>query len=303
MHTILIACESHKQQAQAIADHLKLPLHEVVVTHFADSEISVGLKASAPSLASLHAIVVHSTSYPVNENLVELLLTLQMLKNKGVKKITAVIPYFGYARQDRLQGGESVAGFVLRLLQEAGADSVVTVELHNPNIIDDAPLPVTNIVLTDVIADYIAQQEEQNDLTIIAPDRGALGRVEAIADRLDASTMVYDKERYAVNKTRITASSGTCKTLKGIIVDDIIDTGSTMMQVADKLHDEHSSCHMFAFAVHPVLSGDARRKLQESYFERIWITNTITWDQGTLPDKFVVVDISKYIADSLRTLI
>ena len=303
MDTVLIAAESHMHLAHRIAKHLGLPLHEVVTTRFADSEISVDLKAGDTSLASLHVIIVHSTSRPVHDHLVELLLMLHMLKNKGARKITAVIPYFGYARQDKQNGGESVAQCIVRLLRDAGADGIVTVELHNPAVMHNAALPVIDIKLTDVIVDFIKTQGDPLEWTVIAPDKGAFERAEAIAQELNTPVLVYDKERYDVNKTRLKSSDGTCSTLKGIIVDDIIDTGSTVMHVAQQLHEEDSACRLFAFCVHPVLSNNAAQNLQESVFERIWVTDTVSRKHGELPSKFVTIDISKVIAEQVRLLV
>lgn len=303
MQTFIVADKAHLALAAAIAAQLQLPLYELQTTRFADSEMSVALKDDVAIPQHGHALVVHSTSNPVNENLMQLLLTLQMLKNKGVATITAVIPYFGYGRQDEKGGSESVAQFVMRLLREAGADRMVTVELHNADILQGAALPVTDIKLAGFIAEYIKMQGGPADRTVIAPDRGAQERVDAIARVLDAPMLVYDKERYAVNKTRITASDGTCMTLKGILVDDIIDTGFSLMHVADKLRGERSACRLSVFGVHAVLSGHAAMALQESAFEHIWVTNTVPWPQGILPTKYVVIDISQQIAQVLAGLI
>lgn len=302
MQTFVIAHEKNFPLAAAVADRLQLPLYALQTVRYADSEIQVRVKDDVVIPSGSHALIVHSTSRPVQETFMELLLTLHLLKSKGVAKITAIIPYFGYARQHGNNGDESTAHFVFRLLREAGADEVVTVELHNPDIVINAPLPVINIKLDRWIADYIKKQGVPAEWTIIAPDRGAFERVEHIARELDVPTMVYDKERYAVNKTRIISSEGECITLKGIIVDDIIDTGSTIIDVAQRLHDEHSVCRMFAFGVHAVLSGDALKHLQNSVFERVWVTNTIPI-QVELPSKIVVVDISAALAATLEDII
>lgn len=303
MQTFVIAQEAHFALATALAEHLHLPLYGLRTIRYADSEIQVRVKDNVEIQHGSHALVVHATSRSVHETLMELLFAVHMLKGKGVATVTAVIPYFGYARQDKATAGDSPAHFVMRLLQEAGVNRIVTVELHNPDIVHNAPLEVLHVKLDHAIAEYIKTQGVPAEWTIIAPDRGALDRVEHIAHELNAPTMVYDKERYAVNKTRITDSKGECVTLKGIVVDDIIDTGSTIMHVAQRLHDEHSACRMFAFGVHAVLSGNAVSELQNSLFERIWVTNTIPWQPSDLPSKCVVIDISEEIAHVVRALL
>jgi ribose-phosphate pyrophosphokinase len=300
MQAFIVTHEMCLALATSLAASLQLSLFEMQTTRFADSEMCISLK-NARELPSGHAIVLHALSYPVSDNLVHLLLALHMLKNKGVQKITVVIPYFGYARQDKELDGESGAHFVMRLLREAGADRIVTVELHNPDIIHGAPLPVTNITLDHFIAQEIEKFGVATQWTLIAPDKGAQQRVESIAQEMHVPVMVHEKERYAVNKTRIVGSEGSCDTLKGIVVDDIIDTGSTLMNVAQKLHEEHSACQLFALGIHPVLSKNAASALQDSLFERIWITNTIP-QQAPLFSKFSVIDVSPEIARALTAL-
>lgn len=303
MHACIIAHEGYRSLASAIAHHLQLPYYEVQTTHFADSEIAVTFKESGIIPQESRAFIVHSTSRPVNDTLIELLLTVQMLKSKNFAQITAIVPYFGYARQDRQNEGESVAHFVLRLLRDAGVDHLITVELHNPALAEDAPLPTTNIRLNDFLTSYLKTHEDCSQLSIIAPDEGALERVRSIAHGLNVPIAHFYKERYDVNKTRIYASDGICKTTKNIIIDDIIDTGSTLLQVVDRLQAEHPGCRLFACCIHAVLSNDARNNVQKSPLETLWVTNSISWPKGALPEKVIVIDISKEIADAVRMLL
>lgn len=299
MHTFILAPEQSFSLAHNIAQDLQLPVGKVLTTHFADSEIAVSFETDQ-NITNGHAVVVCATSRPVNDHLIQLLFTLKQLKNKGVSRITVVMPYFGYARQDNAP--ESIAHFVLRLLKQAGADKVVTVELHNPAIKDNSPLPIVNILLHDVLAESIARIT-QKDVTIIAPDEGALSRAQLVAQHLDAALVVCDKERFSVNKTRLVSISGSCSTFIGVVVDDIVDTGSTLINVAHGLREQHDTCHLYAFMVHPVLSADAIEALQHSPFEQIWITNSIAWPLDALPNKFHVIDIHKKIAASLAHLL
>ncbi|MEX0848742.1 MAG: ribose-phosphate diphosphokinase [Candidatus Dependentiae bacterium] len=303
MKQIIIASEHQVQLAEQIAQKMNVPLIMSKTVRFADSEMRIDFVVDNDLILEAHAIVVHSTGRPVHDNLMWLLLTCYQLKQKGVKTITAVIPYFGYGRQDKNSDGTvGAVQMIARMLEVAGIDQIVTVELHVPEVIKYFSIPVHNIKLDNFIAHFLKHYCIKKDCTFIAPDKGADDRVVAIANQLDAPVMHFAKERYAVNQTRIISSQGTCKTDKSIIIDDIIDTGSTIVHVAQELYQKNRSCNIAAFAVHPVLSANASDYLQQSVLSKVWVTNSIQLAIDQQFKKLEVVDISDEIVACLDNI-
>ncbi len=295
----IVTSEKQANLAHDISQKLKLPLLQAKTIRFADSEMRVHFD-DAPAMAKDHAIIVHSTSRPVHDSLMWLLLCCHALKQKGVQRITAVIPYFGYGRQDKNpDGSPGAAHLVAQMLETAGINQIVTMELHEPEIIGFFSIPVHNINLDRFIAQFLKNKCGDGKCTLIAPDHGAMDRTAAIAAQIDAPTMVFQKERYAVNQTRIIASKGSCETDHAVIVDDIIDTGSTIINVAQELQQAHPACAVSAFAVHPVLSANASDCLQGSVFHKVWVTNTIQLSSEQQFQKLEVVDVRGEIVHAL----
>lgn len=298
----IVASEKQAKLARNIAQQLKLPLHEAETIRFADSEMRVHFDG----LNNLddHAIIVHSTSRPVHDNLMWLLLCCHALKQKGINRVTAVVPYFGYGRQDKNPDGSlGAAHLVAQMLEAAGVNEIVTVELHEPEIIGYFSIPVRNINLSSFIANFLKSKCDNGSCTLISPDHGAADWTAEIAAQINAPTMVFQKERFAVNQTRIVASKGTCETKHAVIVDDIIDTGSTIINVAQELQQTHPTCIVSAFAVHPVLSANASDCLQQSVFNKVWMTNTIQLHVETIFEKLEIVDVSGEIASNLQQIL
>jgi ribose-phosphate pyrophosphokinase len=304
MRPIIIASENQKQLAERIAQQMSIPFIMPKTVHFADSEMRIDVSDDEHLIFGAHAIIVHSTSRPVHDNLIWLLLTCHQLKQKGIKKITAIIPYFGYGRQDKNPDGTiGAAQLIAQILEVAGIEQIITVALHVPEIADFFSIPVYNIKLETFIADFLKRQYPKGDCTLVSPDKGADDRIAAIAEQLHVPVMHFAKERYAINQTRIVSSQGTCKTKNAIIIDDIIDTGSTIMHVAQELHQKNISCNIAAFAVHPVLSSNASDCLQQSVFSNIWVTNSIQLADEQQFEKLDVIDISGEIVKCLDDLI
>jgi ribose-phosphate pyrophosphokinase len=187
----------------------------------------------------------------------------------------------------------------MSLLHQTGADELVTVELHNPMTVEHAPLPVINIRPYAFLAQAVRERTTFEDLTVITPDSGSLERAQEVAQELKGQLMLFEKERYDVNRTRITRVEGNCKTVDGLIVDDIIDTGSTLVNVARALQGELGSCRLSVLAVHARLSGGAVARLEQFPFERIYVTNSIT-QPTPLPERYVVIDIAPLIAEWIQ---
>lgn len=297
MSACLLTDDHSFDLATRIADLLNVPLYRLQTVQFADGEFEVSLQED---LALYDQVVfLHMTAKPVQDRFMHLLLSLKELKKKGAEHITLVAPYFPYARQDKPVDGMSVAHFLMMLLRQAGADRLVTLELHNPATAECAPLSVINIRPYTFLATAIQEHIPFEDLTVISPDKGSFERAQTVAQASGAELMLFEKERYDVNKTRIIGMQGTCKTMNGLIVDDIIDTGSTLVNIAQALQDELGACRLSVLAVHPVLSGNAVNRLEQFPFERIYVSNSIALPKN-LSERYVVIDIAPLIAERIR---
>lgn len=304
MHPVLIADEKQDILAKHVATETKLPLVEPHMARFADSEVRIMFEDPLELLPNSHAIIVHSTSRPVHDNLIWLLLVSQALQTHQVNKISAIIPYFGYGRQDtKPDGREAAVHMIIKCIEHAHIEDLITVDLHVPNITNFFSIPVYNIMLERFIADFLQKQFGKEQLTLVAPDKGAINRSQSIAQLLDVPLMVFQKERYAINKTRVIASQGTCNTECAVIIDDIIDTGSTIINVAQELQKGHPSCKIYAFGVHAVLSDNAADCLQESAFQKVWVTNSIQLSAEQQFEKLEVIDISSELVKPLHEII
>ncbi len=304
MHPVLIADEKQDVLAKHIATETRLPLVEPHMVRFADSEMRITFEDPLKLLPSSHAIIIHATSRPVHDNLVWLLLVSQVLRTHQVKKISALIPYFGYGRQTtKSNGKEGAVHVIIQLIEQTHIADLITVDLHVPNIANFFSIPVYNITLEQFIADFLRKKFTKEELTIIAPDNGAVGRAEQVAQLLDVPMMLFEKERYAINKTRVIASQSRCNTQYAVIIDDIIDTGSTIINVAQELQKNHPSCKIYAFGVHAVFSDNAPDCLQESVLKNIWVTNTIQLSSDQQFEKLEVIDVSATLVKPLHEII
>lgn len=304
MKKILIAARDQKRLARQIVDATGIDLVEVDTVHFADTEIKPILNDTNNQLLDSHAIIVHSTSMPVNDNLIWIVLVCDMLRLKGVKKISAIIPYFGYGRQDIYDDGSQGAGCsVMRMLEAVGISEFITVELHAPALQKAvSSIQIHNIQMNSFIAEWILKEYKDHDLTIIAPDKGATERAEYIASILGVPLIRATKERYEPDKTRLLSLSDSCKSKYALIIDDIIDTGSTMLHVIEKIRESNDRCNIDIFAIHPVLSNNASQALQASSVHRVWVTDSIELQNQQLFEKIHIVDISSLLVKVLRDL-
>jgi len=308
MKTFVVAQKEHNALAKGVAQALGLSLIEPQTVHFADSELRV-LMPDLSVCAGAHAIVVHSTAPPVQENMFWLFQTCHALQQAGVKKITAVVPYLGYARQEKNPDGTVGAmQLIARLIEAAGVDQLVTVALHDPSIVSFFSIPVYGITLAPFLADFFSQHYKQGEVTLVAPDEGAAAFVDQIAELMKAPSIYFEKERYAVDKTRVLSSSGVCNTTDAVVIDDIIDTGSTIIDVGRLLFEKMGCSQeqgrtVYACAIHPVFSANAVDCLQESMFARVWVTNSIALPKEKMFEKLQVIDISAPIAQVVHQLL
>ncbi|MFA6037334.1 MAG: ribose-phosphate pyrophosphokinase [Legionellales bacterium] len=260
--------------AQAVADHLNIPLGKALVSRFSDGEIRLEI---LENVRGKDVFVVQSTCAPSNDNLMELLVMADALRRASAKKITAVIPYFGYARQDRRVRSARVpitAKVIADMLAAVGFTRIVTVDLHADQIQGFFDMPVDNVYATKVLlADIQAQYD--HDLTIVSPDVGGVVRARAFAKRLnDAELAIIDKRRPRPNESQVMNIIGEVKGRTCIIIDDIVDTAGTLCLAAKALK-ESGAKKVAGYITHPVLSGDALKNISASELDEVVVTDTI----------------------------
>ena len=286
--------------AKNVANHFKKNLYAPNVVKFADSEINLQFKEDI-NINQKEVVVIHSTVYPVNENLLQLIFLIDCLKNMGAAKVHAIIPYFGYSRQceygDKDLPGH--AGIVAKMLEIAGVDSVAVVEAHDETLASFFSVPFKNIKIDQILAQHIKNNcIDLHDCCLVAPDEGAAKRVTKIGKMLNMTTLFFTKKRCGINKVEIIESSGKIACKSAIIIDDIIDTGGTALKVADILASQEAA-HIFGYFIHPVLSGNAIGQLMRGSLQKAYVSDSIALQDNEKVDKIEVFDISQALIDYL----
>jgi ribose-phosphate pyrophosphokinase len=269
----LLAGNSNKSLAAAIGDYLDVPLTRAQVRRFADMEVFVTIDEN---VRGEDVFVIQSTSYPANDNLLELLICIDALQRASARRITAVTPYFGYARQDRKTGGRTPisAKLVANLITRAGADRVLTLDLHAGQIQGFFDIPTDNLVAFPVMADDIRRRHRTDDLMIVSPDVGGVVRARQLADRLDVPFAIVDKRRTAPGESEVMNIIGEVKGRRCILFDDIVDTAGTLCNAAQAIIDE-GALSVSAYVSHGVLSGPACSRVMASVLDELVVTDTI----------------------------
>jgi ribose-phosphate pyrophosphokinase len=269
----LLAGNSNKSLAAAIGDYLDVPLTRAQVRRFADMEVFVTIDEN---VRGEDVFVIQSTSYPANDNLLELLICIDALQRASARRITAVTPYFGYARQDRKTGGRTPisAKLVANLITRAGADRVLTLDLHAGQIQGFFDIPTDNLVAYPVMADDIRRRHNTDDLMIVSPDVGGVVRARQLADRLDVPFAIVDKRRTAPGESEVMNIIGEVKGRRCILFDDIVDTAGTLCNAAQAIMDE-GALSVSAYVSHGVLSGPACERVTTSVLDELVVTDTI----------------------------
>jgi len=287
--------------ATAVATYLGVEVGKAQVGTFSDGEIQVEL---GENVRGMDCFVVQSTSAPANAHIMELLIMIDALRRSSARRITAVIPYYGYARQDRKVNPRVpiTAKLVADLLVTSGTDRVLCIELHAGQIQGFFNIPVDNLYATPVLLDAVRSRYGREPLTIVSPDAGGVERSRAYAKRLDATLAIVDKRREAANVSEVMNIIGDVKGRACVIVDDIADTAGTLTQAADALAREGASS-VSAAITHPVLSGPALKRIAESRLEEVVVTDTI----GLRPEavesgRFRVVSIAHLLGESIRRI-
>ena len=272
----ILAGNSNRPLAEAISACINLPLTKASIRRFSDMEVFVEIEEN---VRGEDVFVIQSTSYPTNDNLMELLISLDALKRGSARRITAVIPYFGYARQDRKSGPRTPisAKLVANLITEAGADRVLTMDLHAGQIQGFFDIPTDNLYAAPVLVKDIKSKLNGEDLVIVSPDVGGVLRARGLAKRLNADLAIIDKRREKAGVSEVMNIIGDVKDRRCILVDDIVDSAGTLCNAGVALMDQGATS-VHAYVTHGVLSGGAVARVSASPIEKMVITDSI---QGT----------------------
>jgi ribose-phosphate pyrophosphokinase len=274
----LLAGNSNLPLARSIADYLEMPLTEASVRRFADEEIFVEINEN---VRGEDVFVVQSTSYPVNDNLMELLICIDALRRASAKRITAVIPYFGYARQDRKPGPRTPisAKLVANLITVAGASRVLTMDLHAGQIQGFFDIPADNLFAVPVLARDVKSHYQLSNVMVVSPDVGGVVRARALAKRLDAQLAIVDKRRDRPGESEVMNVIGEVHGKDCLLIDDIVDSGGTLCNAADALLADGATS-VTAYITHGVLSGGAVARITSSQLKELVITDSIQPTSG-----------------------
>ncbi len=294
----IFAGNSSRKLAKEICQQLDLELGELDVGKFSDGETSVNIKES---VRGCDVFIVQSTNTPVNDNLMELLLICDACKRASAGRITAVMPYFGYARQDRQAHARDPisAKVVADIIQTAGANRVLTMDLHSSQVQGFFNMPVDNLLGMPVLAKYIKKIGVPEDLIIVSPDTGSVVRSRAMASRFDAPLAIIDKRRPRANVMEVMNVIGDVRGKTCLMLDDMIDTGGTICQGAEALA-AHGAKEVIACCTHPVLSGPAIERLEKSILSKVIVLDTIDLAPEKRIDKIEVVSISDIFAEAIE---
>jgi len=269
----IVACNSNRPLAEAVAKCLGIPLANATIRRFADKEVWVEIHEN---VRGEDVFVIQSTSYPANDHMMELLITLDALRRASARRITAVIPYFGYARQDRKTGSRTPisAKLVANLITEAGANRVLTMDLHSGQIQGFFDIPVDNLYASPLFSRDIRDRFEGREVMIVSPDVGGVARARGIASRLDVELAIIDKRRERAGVSQVMNVIGDVRGKACILVDDLVDSGGTLANAADALKSR-GALSVDVYATHGVLSGNAVPRIEDSAMESLTMTDSI----------------------------
>ncbi len=296
----LLACNSNLALSEEIAATLNIPLTKASIKKFSDEEIFVEVNEN---VRGQDVYVIQSTSKPANDNLVELLVCIDALKRASAKQITAVIPYFGYARQDRKPGPRTPisAKLVANLITKSGADRVLTIDLHAGQIQGFFDIPVDNLYAAPILIEDIKKNYDLDRTVIISPDVGGVVRARYIANRLNIGLAIVDKRREAANISEVLNIIGDVKEKNCILIDDIVDTAGTLTNAGEALLNVGAKT-VSAYVSHGVLSGNALEKIKNSVLTEIVTTNTISNLLSEDKNKIRRLSVAPLIAEAVKRI-
>ena len=297
----ILACNSNRPLAEAIAEYLTMSITKAVIRRFSDMEVFVEIHEN---VRGEDVFVIQSTCYPANDNLMELLVTLDALRRGSARRITAVIPYFGYARQDRKSSPRSPisAKLVANLITTAGADRVVTLDLHSGQIQGFFDIPLDNLYSAPVFTNDIRARYQGDDVMVVSPDVGGVVRARAIARRIDADLAIIDKRREKAGVSEVMNIIGDVRGRRCIMVDDIVDSAGTLCNAAEALM-KAGAVSVAAFVTHGVLSGGAVARVTASPLEELVISDSIPATEAVkLAHNIRQLTIAPLMAESIQRI-
>ena len=292
----IFACNSNLELASEISGIMGKPLGKATVTKFSDGEISVNIWET---VRGLDVYIIQSTCSPVNDNLMELLIMIDAMKRASAGRINAVIPYYGYARQDRKAKARDpiTAKLVADLIMAAGADRVLTMDLHANQIQGYFDIPVDHLLGMPILAEYF-KDKDLEDIVVVSPDHGSVTRARNLAQYLNCPIAIIDKRRPEPNKSEIMNIIGNIDDKNCIIIDDMIDTAGTICNAANAIKDLGARS-VRAAATHPVLSGPAIQRLRDSAIEELVLLNTVPMPEEKKLDKMTFLSVAPLFAEAM----
>ena len=292
---------SNPQFAQTICKELGVPMGKAIVTHFADGEASVTLEET---VRGADVFLIQSTCKPVNDNLMELLVMIDACRRASAGRITAVIPYFGYARQDRKAKGRDPisAKLVANMIEAAGADRVLTMDLHASQIQGFFDIPVDNLLSNPIFVKYyMSKFEHPEEMVVVSPDVGSVARSRTFANKMGMNLAIVDKRREKANQCEVMNVIGDVKDKKCILFDDMVDTAGSLCNAAKAIVEIGGATEVYACATHGVLSGPANERIANSCIKELTFLNTIPPLEGAC-SKIKYLDVSPIFADAIQRI-
>ena len=297
----IFSLSSNRPLAEKIAEAVGLELGKISISRFSDGEVKVNVEES---IRGAHVYIVQSTSDPVNDNLMELLIMIDALRRASAKTINVVMPYYGYARQERkAQSREPItAKLVANMITIAGADRVLTLDLHAPQIQGFFDIPVDHLIGVPLLADYFLEKGLfGEDVVVVSPDHGGVVRARKLADFLKSPTANIDKRRPRPNVSEVMNIIGDVAGKKCIIIDDMIDTAGTITLAAAALLDKGADS-VYACCTHAVLSGPAVERLDESEIKEVIVTDSIQQPEGRHLDKLQTISVGTLVGEAIKRI-
>ena len=297
----IFALNSNKPLAEKIAKVVGVELGKISVNQFSDGEIRINIEES---IRGDHVYIIQSTSSPVNDNIMELLIMIDALKRASVKTVNIVIPYYGYARQDRkARSREPITSkLVANMITRAGADRILTLDLHAAQIQGFFDMPVDHLLGAPLLANYFLDNGIANeDTVVVSPDHGGVTRARKLAEFLKAPIAIIDKRRPKANVAEVMNIIGNVEGKKCILIDDMIDTAGTITLAAQALEDAGAT-EVYACCTHPVLSGPAIERIENSVMEKVIVTDSIQLTEDKMSDKIVQISVSELMGDAIKRI-
>lgn len=297
----IFALSSNEPLAKEIAEAVGVELGEITLSKFADGEIRVNIDEST---RGAHVYIIQSTSSPVNDHMMELLITIDALRRASAKTINVVMPYYGYARQDRkAQSREPItAKLVANMLENAGADRLVALDLHAAQIQGFFDIPVDHLLGAPLLANYFVDNKlTGDDVVVVSPDHGGVTRARKLAEFLKSPIAIVDKRRPRPNIAEVMNIVGDVKDKTAVIIDDMIDTAGTITLAASALV-ERGAREVYTTCTHPVLSGPAIERLEASVIKKVVVTNSIDLPKEKHIEKIEVVSVAQLIGEAIKRI-